>query len=56
MALRAQLLEARALGSGKCAAKARLPATMKAVSTLAACPGKIAVGDRKGGVALFTFA
>jgi len=49
-------LELYDLTSGKCAAKAKLPAPMQAVSPLAACPGKIAVGDREGGVALLAFA
>lgn len=41
------------LESGKCAAKAKLPASMKLVSTVDASPGKVAVGDRKGGVAIY---
>ena len=49
-------LELWDLVSGKRAAKAVLPAPMKAVNALAACPGKVAVGDLKGGVALFAYA
>lgn len=49
-------LELWDLVSGKRAAKDALPAPMKAVNALAACPGKVAVGDEKGGVALFAYA
>jgi hypothetical protein len=49
-------LELYDLVSGKRAAKAVLPKRMAAVSWLAASPGRVAVGDRKGGVALYAYA
>lgn len=49
-------LELYDLVSGKRAARAALPKPMTAVSSLAASPGRVAVGDRKGGVALFAYA
>jgi hypothetical protein len=48
-------LELHDLVTGKRVAKAVLPAAMKAVTCLAACAGRVAVGDRKGGVALLGF-
>lgn len=48
-------LELWDLTTGKRAAKGTVPAAMKAVSSIAACPGKLAVGDVKNGVALFTW-
>ena len=46
-------LEIYDLVSGKRAAKIPLPARMKLACSVAACPGKVAVGDLAGGIALF---
>lgn len=42
--------------SGKRAAKGAVPTSMKAVGAIAASPGRVALGDRKAGVALYAFA
>ncbi|MBL8606858.1 MAG: WD40 repeat domain-containing protein [Myxococcales bacterium] len=41
--------------TGRCAAKGVVPPPMKAVSVLAAARGRVALGDRKAGVALYAF-
>jgi hypothetical protein len=44
------------LATGKRAARCVLPASTKAPLALAACPGRIAVGDRAGRLTIFTYA
>ena len=46
-------LEIYDLVSGKRAARIALPGPMKTACSVAACPGKVAVGDLAGGIALF---